>query len=147
MTKKSTPKLRARAKALKVERIFDTSAKGLWAYWTDPEKFAKWLNPAPGLDLVIHEYEVRPGGRTRFDMPQPDGNKNPQEGIFHVLDPHREIVAGAPDKSFLIAVRLMPVGKKTRMTVTVTGVPPEYREGARKGWNAGFDKLAKAIEA
>src|SRR5207302_1754154 len=80
----------------------------LWSYWTDPAKYAKWLNPAP-LDLVIHEFDVRVGGKVRFDMPQPDGNKNPQEGVFHVLKPYTEIVSGNPDKSFLIKVNFTPV--------------------------------------
>jgi len=142
MTAKSGTKPSPKPKSLKVERIFDASPETLWSYWTDPERFARWFNPAPGLDLVVHEYDVRVGGRVRFDMPQPDGNRNPQEGMFHVLKPHREIVSGAPDKSFLIAVKFAPVGKRTRMTVTVTGVPPKFHEGATKGWNAGFDKLA-----
>ncbi|HYM39380.1 MAG TPA: SRPBCC domain-containing protein [Thermoplasmata archaeon] len=142
MTKKSTPKKKAVPKDLKVERIFDASPKTLWSYWTNPAKFAKWFNPAPGLDLVIQEYDVRVGGRVRFDMPQPDGNRNPQDGVFHVVKPYRELASGAPDKSFLITVKFAVAGKRTRMTVTVTGVPPEYREGAVKGWNAGFEKLA-----
>ena len=146
MTKKSPRKSSPKGRALTVRRVFHASRKTLWSYWTDPEKFATWFNPAPGLDLVVHEYDIRVGGRIRFDMPQPNGDPNPQEGVFHVLRPYREIVSGAPDKSFLIAVRLTPVGKQTRMTVTVTGVPSRFREGARKGWNAGFDKLVDALE-
>jgi len=146
MTKSQARKSRPRAKALTVERTFNASAERPWAFWTDPEKFAKWFNPAPGMDLVIHECDVRPGGRVRFDMPQPDGNKNPQDGVFHRPDPYREIVSGAPNKSFLITVRFEPLGTRTRMTVTVIGVPPEYHKGAAEGWNAGFDKLAKGLE-
>ena len=146
MTKKSPAKASPKLKTLTVRRVFDASPKTLWSYWTDPEKFARWFNPAPGLDLVVHEYDVRPGGRVRFDMPQPNGDRNPQEGVFHVLKPYREIVSGSPDRAFLIAVRLARVGKRTRMTVTVRGVPPAYRKGARIGWNAGFDKLAGALE-
>lgn len=145
MTKTATSKKNAKPKSLKVERIFDASPETLWSYWTDPEKFAKWFNPAPGMDLVVHEYDVRVGGRVRFDMPQPDGNPNPQEGVFHVLTPYREIVSGAPDKSFLIAVKFAPVGKRARMTVTVTGVPLKFRDGATEGWNAGFDKLVQLL--
>ncbi len=145
-TKESATKPKAKSPSLKVERIFDASPKTLWSHWTDPEKFAKWFNPAPGMDLVVHEYDVRVGGRVRFDMPQPDGNKNPQEGVFHVLQPYREIVSGAADKSFLVATTFAKVGKRTRMTVTVTGVPPEFHDGARKGWNAGFNKLVDVIE-
>ncbi len=136
-TTRSTPK----PVSLKIERLFDATLKALWSYWTDPKKLAKWFNPTPGMDLVVHEYDVRVGGRVKFDMPQPDGNRNPQEGVFHVVKPDKQLVSGARDKSFLIDVAFVAVGKKTRMTVTVTGVPKEFHDGATKGWNAGFDKL------
>jgi uncharacterized protein YndB with AHSA1/START domain len=132
-------------KTLRLERTFDAKPTELWAAWTDPKQYAKWFNPAPGIDLVIHEFDVRPGGQIRFDMPQPDGNKNPQTGVFHVLTPFTHIVTGSPDKSFLLDVRLVPVGKATRVVVEVTGVPPEYHAMATQGWGAGFDKLEKLL--
>lgn len=132
---------------LTFERVFDATPEKLWTYWTDPAKYAKWLNPAPGMDLVIHEWDVREGGKVRFDMPQPDGNPNPQDGVFHVLKPHTELVSGSPDKSFLLTVRFAPVGApqdgRTRMTVQVKGVPPEYHAPARQGWGACLDKLGR----
>ncbi len=142
MTTKKVRKTSPKVNILTIQRVFDATPKTLWSYWTDPKKFARWFNPAPGFDLVVHEYEVREGGHVRFDMPQPGGNANPQEGVFHSLKPYRELASGSPDKSFLIVVRFARAGKRTRMTVTVTGVPPQYREGARKGWTAGFDKLS-----
>jgi len=130
---------------LKIERAFNATPELLWSYWTDPKKYAKWFNPAP-LDLVIHEFDVRVGGKVRFDMPQPDGNKNPQEGVFHKLDPPRELVSGSPDKSFLIRVQFQPMNAtRTRMIVTVTGVPPEYHAMATVGWNQGLDKLEREL--
>jgi len=33
------------------------------------------------------------------------------------------------------------------MTVTVTGLPAQYREMAAKGWNAGFDELDRVLES
>lgn len=130
---------------LRLERTFDATPQQMWAAWTDPKQYAKWFNPAPGIDLVIHEFDVRPGGRIRFDMPQPDGNPNPQEGVFHVLTPHTRIVSGNEDKSFLLDVRIEPVGKRVRLVIEVTGVPPEYHQMATAGWNAGFDKLEKVL--
>lgn len=127
-------------KTLKLERTFDASPKELWAAWTDPKQYAQWFNPA-GLGLVIHEFDVRPGGKIRFDMPQPDGNKNPQDGVFHTLNPYTEIVSGAPDKSFLLHTRFVPVGSRTRVVIEMTGVPPEFHENATQGWSAIFDKL------
>jgi uncharacterized protein YndB with AHSA1/START domain len=133
------------APVLKLERVFNATPEKLWSYWTDPKKYAKWLNPAP-IDLVIHEFDVREGGKIRFDMPQPDGNKNPQEGIFHKLDPYKELVSGNPDKSFLIRVQFVPMGATTtRMLVTVNGVPQDWHSPATIGWNQGFDKLEKLL--
>ncbi|MEA3199314.1 MAG: hypothetical protein QOE90_742 [Thermoplasmata archaeon] len=133
------------AKALRLERAFDATPQELWDAWVDPAQYAKWFNPAPGMDLVIHEYDVRVGGRVRFDMPQPGGNRNPQEGVFHVLAPPTHLVTGSPDKSFLLDVRIVPEGKRTRLIVEVTGVPPEYHQMATVGWGQGFDKLAKLL--
>ena len=135
------------APTLKLERTFLATPERLWRFWTDPKKYAKWFNPAP-LDLVIHEFDVRPGGKIRFDMPQPDGNQNPQEGVFHELVPNKRLVSGSPDKSFLVTVTFTPVdAKRTRTTVEVVGVPPDWHAMATMGWGAGFDKLEGELGA
>lgn len=144
-TPRNDPMTTTQIPTLKLERTFQATPERLWSHWTDPKKYAKWFNPAP-LDLVIHEFDVRPGGKIRFDMPQPDGNPNPQEGVFHELVPNKLLVSGSPDKSFLITVRFEPVdAKRTKTTVEVTGVPPDWHTMATMGWNAGFDKLEGEI--
>src|SRR5688572_6513294 len=138
-TTKTTPKI------LKIERIFNATPQKLWSFWTDPKKYAKWLNPAP-IDLVIHEFDVREGGKIRFDMPQPDGNKNPQSGVFLKLDPYKELVTGEPGSAFTLQVLFQPLtAKMTRMTVNATGVPPEWHQAATEGWGQGLDKLEKLL--
>jgi uncharacterized protein YndB with AHSA1/START domain len=142
---KAAAKPGAKPAELKLERIFNATPKKLYTYWTDPKKYAKWFNPA-GLDLVIHEFDVRVGGRIRFDMPQPDGNPNPQEGVFHKLAPFDQIVTGSPDKSFLMTVDFQEMtAKMTRMIVTVVGVPAEYHDMATQGWSKGFDHLEREL--
>ncbi len=132
-------------KKIILSHIFDASPEELWEAWTDPKQFAKWFNPAPGIDLIIYEYDVRVGGRMKFDMPQSNGDVNTQEGIFHKLDLYKEIVSGSPDKSFLIRVLFEKLEGKTKTTVEVTGVPPEYHAEAVQGWKAGFNKLEKIL--
>lgn len=141
MTSKTPPQ-----PTLKFERLFNATPEKLWSYWTEPLRYARWMNPAPDHGLVIHEWDLRVGGKVRFDMPQPDGNPNPQEGVFHVLNPFSELVSGSEDKSFLLRVTFEPVGKQTRMRVEVTGVPPQHHADATKGFNACFDKLTQAVE-
>jgi uncharacterized protein YndB with AHSA1/START domain len=132
---------------LRLERTFDATPERLWAYWTDPKKYAKWLNPHQA-DLKIQEFDVRVGGRVRFLMPLDDGTESPNEGVFHVLDKPRRLVSGSPDRSFLIDATFTPVGPgKTRLTVVVDGVPAEFHAGATEGWGKGFAKLAKLLEA
>ena len=132
-------------KKIILSHTFNATPRELWEAWTDPNQFSKWFNPTPGYDLIIHEYDVRIGGRVKFDMPQPNGDLNTQNGMFHVLDPYKEIVSGSPDKTFLIRTLFEKIGKKTKMTVEVTGIPPEYHAGAIQGWNAGFMKLEEVL--
>lgn len=133
---------------LRLERTFDATPQEMWAAWTDPKLYARWLNPAPGMDLVIHEFDVRPGGKIRFDMPQPDGNPNPQTGVFHVVQPHTRLVSGEPDKSFLVDLTIEPQGAAgCRIVVEITGIPAEWREPATIGWGQCFAKLERVLQA
>ncbi|HVM44796.1 MAG TPA: SRPBCC family protein [Candidatus Thermoplasmatota archaeon] len=132
---------------LRLERVFDCTPQEMWDAWTRPELYAKWLNPSPGLDLVIHEWDLREGGRMRFDMPLPDGKVNHEEGVFHVLKPHSRLVSGSADKSFLLEASFAPAGEgRTRVVVDITGVPSEWHAAATLGWGACFDKLAGVLK-
>lgn len=132
---------------LTLERVFDATPERLWTFWTDPKKYAKWLNPHKA-DLKIQEFDVRVGGRVKFLMPLDDGTEMPNEGIFHELSPYTRIVTGDPDKSFLITVTFEPLpGSKTRQVVEVLGVPSEHHAAATQGWGAGFAKLERLLAA
>lgn len=144
-TKANTMTQQTQTNELIIERTFNATPERLWSYWTEPTKYAKWLNPAP-IDLVIHEWDLRVGGKVRFDMPQPDGNRNPQEGVFHELSPYTRLVSGDADKTFLLVAEFQPVGpNRTHLKVTATGVPPEWHSAATVGWNTGLDKLEKFL--
>jgi uncharacterized protein YndB with AHSA1/START domain len=142
MANPTTTQKTQRPPQLKLEREFNATPDRLWTYWTDPAKYARWLSPQKA-DLVIHEFDVRVGGKVRFDMPLDDGQVNPNEGVFHVLDPPRRLVSGNPDKSFLIDATFTPIdgGKRTKLTVVIDGVPADWQERARQGWGVGFGKL------
>ncbi len=134
------------APTLTIERVFNATPEKLWSYWVDPKKYAKWLSPQKA-DLVIHEWDLRVGGRVKFDMPLDNGQVNHEEGVFHVLDKPTHLVTGSADKSFLLDVTFTALdAKRTTMTVVVTGVPSEYHEMARQGWGVGLEQLREAVE-
>jgi uncharacterized protein YndB with AHSA1/START domain len=130
-----------------VERVFDATPERLWDHWTDPAKYAKWLNPGKH-DLKILEWDLRVGGACRFVMPLDDGTERVDGGVFFVLDRPRRIVSGAPDRSFLLEATFTPVdAKRTRVTVVTDGMPPEWHAMASQGWGRSFDKLARLMGA
>ncbi len=53
-------------------RVYDAARDAVFAAWTDPEAFSEWFGP-DGFTITVHEMDVRPGGRARFDMVSADG--------------------------------------------------------------------------
>jgi uncharacterized protein YndB with AHSA1/START domain len=136
--------------SLTVERVFDATPEELWDAWTDPEQYRKWYHPVPGMELVVHEFDLRAGGRIHVDMPLPGGNAHTTRGIFHAVEPHRRLVFGAEDGSELHEVTLAPAPGGTRMTVTWTSASPGMqapgsRQRALMAWESSSGKLERLL--
>lgn len=137
--------------SLTVEHTFDASPEELWDAWTDPEQYKRWYNPAPGMDLVIHKFDVRVGGQIHFDMPMPGGRSAPgANGIFHVVEPHKRLVFGAKDKSDLNDVTFKAEGKKTRLIVVWSSTnpqmgSPDMQKMATMAWKSSATKLEQLL--
>lgn len=140
-----------------LQRTFDCTLEQMWAAWTDPEKYAKWISPFPGKDAEVHEFDARVGGRVRFTMIGPDGQRFPETSfVFEVLDKPNEIVtfeknddrddifAGYPMR---MRVKIEPVDEGTRLRFEQSGLPPQFPvEEAKKGFGAVFDKLEQVLK-
>ncbi len=53
-------------------RVLEASRDAVFAAWTDADAFCRWFGPE-GFTCTLHEMDVRPGGRSRFDMTSADG--------------------------------------------------------------------------
>ena len=53
-------------------RVLDADRDAVFAAWTDADAFCQWFGP-DGFTCTVHEMDVRPGGRARFDMVSGDG--------------------------------------------------------------------------
>jgi uncharacterized protein YndB with AHSA1/START domain len=53
-------------------RVLDAPRDAVFAAWTDPQAFCEWFGPE-GFTCTLRTMDVRPGGRTQFDMTAPDG--------------------------------------------------------------------------
>lgn len=53
-------------------RVLEAPRESVFAAWTDADAFCQWFGP-DGFTCTVHEMDVRPGGRARFDMASADG--------------------------------------------------------------------------
>src|SRR5262249_27583738 len=62
---------------LQVRRTFSAPREKIFAAWTDPEKMTGWLcRVTPKHAMKILELDVRPGGRYRFEVTTPEGQRH-----------------------------------------------------------------------
>ena len=49
-----------------IDRVFDAPRDLVWRAWSDPKLLAVWYGP--GVETIIHEFDLRPGGVWRNEM-------------------------------------------------------------------------------
>lgn len=152
-----------------LERRFNAPRNLVWRSWTEPELLARWYGP--GVETVIHEMDVRPGGLWLNEMKMGGGSHYQRVEYTEVVAPEKLVwlhsVADAdwniaanpmmPDwpRVLLTTVTFRPVGDLTE--VRLVWSPHEASEaetacfagaisGLDKGWGKGMDLLAELLE-
>lgn len=151
-----------------LERTFDAPRELVWRTWTEPDLLARWYGP--GVETIIHQLDIRPGGLWLSEM-RWSGNANFQRVEYtEVIPPERLVwlhsmsdadwnVISNPMMADWPLVLLTTVtfdadGEKTKMRLT--WVPHEASEaeitcfanaieGMDKGWAAGMELLAEIL--
>ena len=76
---------------IEFSRVFDAPRELVFRAWTEPELMAQWFAPEP-FTTPIAEIDLRPGGRYRLVMRDPDGNEYPSTGEYlEVVVPERYV--------------------------------------------------------
>jgi len=151
---------------LTIVRVFDAPREAVWKAWTDPERAKRWWGPE-GFTAPFIKIDLRVGGKYLFCMRSPDGKDYWSTGVYREIVPLQRIVStdsfadekgnvvpashyGMPSDlpmEMLVTVTFEELGGKTRMTLRHVGLPAgEQSKMAEQGWNASFDKLAKALK-
>jgi uncharacterized protein YndB with AHSA1/START domain len=152
-----------------LERDFDAPPALVWRTWTEPELLAHWYGP--GVETVIHELDVRPGGRwlNEMKMGERSGYQRsdytevvPEKRLVMLMantDENWEITANPmmPDwpRVLVTDVSFAPSGSGTHLRLT--WVPHEATEaeiacfaaamaGLDRGWGSGMEMLAELLE-
>jgi uncharacterized protein YndB with AHSA1/START domain len=77
-------------RVLVIEREFDAPRALVWKMFTDPRHAANWMGP-PDYPSVLHEADVRPGGKWRGRLRAVDGSRELGQGgeYREVKEPER----------------------------------------------------------
>ena len=65
--------------SLTIKRRFNAAPAKVFAAWTDPEKVKRWMSPGE-VKMLSAENDARIGGRFRWLMQAPDGEKHDVSG-------------------------------------------------------------------
>ena len=130
----------ARREAISREVRIDAPAETVFAFLTDPEKYARWKGRRAELD-------PRPGGIFRVEF---GPGKGVVRGTFVEVVPHRRVVFSwgwegsvvVPPGASLVAIELVADGKGTILRLVHTGLPVPELASHTAGWDHFLPRLA-----
>jgi uncharacterized protein YndB with AHSA1/START domain len=133
-----------------VSREFDAPRDLVFRAFTDPELLVQWLGPRR-YEMIIDEYDVRPGGRWRYIHRGADGSEHGFHGVFHGEPSPAGMVQtfeyeGAPGHVSLDRLVLDEQGGRTTVRTHSVFQSVEARDamidnGMEEGMNQGFERL------
>ena len=142
---------------LVITRVYEAPARLLFDAWSKPEHLKKWFGPK-GWPLTLCEVDFRKGGRFRFQMTGPGGEKNtPFGGEYREIVPNRKIVYDngfeTPGAGRMVhTITFDEKDGRTTMTMhtlfeSVAMKNGHVAGGIVEGIGSGFDQLVDVVAA
>jgi uncharacterized protein YndB with AHSA1/START domain len=135
---------------LLIVRTFDAPAALMFAMWTKPEYFQRWMGP-DGFACPMAEMDVRIGGAYRSVIVSDAHGDSAFSGVYREIVPHTRLVFtfawnnSGPSANIetLITITFEERDGKTVQTFHQTPFTSrERRDSHVGGWSSAFDKLA-----
>ena len=134
---------------LTMTRRFEASPERLFDAWTDPNLAARWLFTGPASEAHCAELDVRVGGRWVIEDRRGGVDYKALGEYLEVERPRRlTFTFGMPQFSPAfdkVTVEIAPDGTGSVMTFTQEGLPADYIDATRHGWNEMFDALSARL--
>jgi uncharacterized protein YndB with AHSA1/START domain len=136
------------------ERVFEAPRERVFALYTDPQLIPQWWGPR-GLTGTVDEMDVRPGGRWRFVLRDPDGEEIGFKGVYREVTAPERIVQtfeweGMPGHVIVETAVFEDLGGRTKVSTTSLFHTAEERDGMlASGMETGLtethDRLAELL--
>ena len=139
---------------LRLSRLLPAPPARVFAALTRPEDVARWWGPHLFTTPEI-ELDLRVGGRYRFTMQPPEGDRFHVSGEFLEIDPPSALAftfrwdePTPDDRETVVTLTLDVVGEATELALRQGDFATEERLALhRGGWSDSLDKLSALLEA
>jgi len=142
-----------------VTRVFEALRRLVFKAWTTPELMKRWLYGPEEWKLAVCEFDVRVGGKVRFEWRHdPEGKGMGLSGVCReVVVPERLAFTEVWDEDWtggetLVTIVFTEDAGRTTMTQTVLYSSQAARDGALKtgmerGMAMSYDRLAELLKS
>ena len=134
--------------SLTLKRRLNAPPGKVYAAWTDPQKIARWFEPAQAMaGSGQATIDARVGGRFRVSFTMQGGELFEVGGVYRELVPNRLLVFSwawysTPERESQVTVSLKPDGDGTLLTLHHEAFFDEAaRDAHQRGWGACLDNL------
>lgn len=134
---------------LLITRTFDAPASLVFAMWTQPEHFTRWMGPE-GFVCTDCEMDVRVGGAYRATITSAESGASPFGGVYREIVANERLVftftwrntGPSAEIETLITITFREYDGKTVQTFHQTPfLNAERRDSHVGGWTSAFGKL------
>jgi uncharacterized protein YndB with AHSA1/START domain len=146
---------------LVLRRLLNAPQDLAFKAWTSPEHIQQWMRPEPGMVVPLVRMDLRPGGKFRIQMKNPEGEYFTAAGEFREVKAPERLVytwdwekeGGGQEfgevegKTSQITVEFLKRGKQTEFVMTHTRLATvESRDSHARGWSRALDSFEKFLE-
>jgi len=132
---------------IEIRRTIRAPRQRVYDAWTKEEELKTWHAPGP-LTVSLAEMDVRPGGKYRIHMREPNGTEHRVSGVYREVDPPRKVVyswgwdGDHPVKDSTVTIEFLERGNATEVVLTHSGISHDKeRTGHTDGWTSILDKF------
>lgn len=138
--------------SLTLNRSFKSSKEAVYDAWTSKEALIKWFAPTKDFTTVVHELELKVGGKYHLEMIEPSGLSHVIYGEYVVLNPHDQIVftweweSDEDQVNSLVTIDLSDNDNGTDMVLTHDKLESQHMVDIHEeGWTGCLSQLSQFI--
>ena len=135
--------------AIHFQRTYAAPRERVYQAWLEPEALKQWFGPHEDFTIPTVEVDARVGGKYRFVLVSPEGNRNTAAGTYKEILPNEKLVftwswieGGMDIGETLVTVEFRDKGNQTEVSLTHELLPTEEsRQAHSEGWTGTLMRL------